>query len=104
MTTEREALAAEVKRLAAHVLAVGRASFETVPAITELHAAIDALRDHQGEVAEGWKLVPVEPPPAMTWAATVTADREWCYHVGRDDARKLWSAMLAAAPQQDTTK
>lgn len=49
-------------------------------------------------VPEGWKLVPVEPPAEMTWAATVTADREWCYHVGRDDAKKLWAAMLAASP------
>lgn len=49
-------------------------------------------------VPEGWKLVPIEPPAEMTWAATVTADREWCYHVGRDDAKKLWAAMLAASP------
>ena len=48
--------------------------------------------------AGGWVAVPVEPTPQMTWAATVTADREWCYHVGRDDAKKLWAAMLAARP------
>lgn len=27
------------------------------------------------------------------------AESAWCYHVGRDDAKKLWAAMLAAAPQ-----
>ena len=48
--------------------------------------------------AGGWVAVPVEPTPQMTSAATVTADREWCYHVGRDDAKKLWAAMLAARP------
>lgn len=59
----------------------------------------DAARAALSEAkAGGWVAVPVEPTPQMTWAATVTADREWCYHVGRDDAKKLWAAMLAARP------
>lgn len=53
--------------------------------------------------AGGWVAVPVEPTPQMTWAATVTADREWCYHVGRDDAKKLWAAILALRPAQQAT-
>lgn len=60
--------------------------------IADAEAALSAAKDG------GWVAVPVEPTPQMTWAATVTADREWCYHVGRDDAKKLWAAMLAARP------
>jgi hypothetical protein len=52
-----------------------------------------------GRVAAGWKLVPVEPTQDMKWAAVVLADRAWCYHVGRDDAAKLWASMLAASPE-----
>lgn len=60
-----------------------------------MRAAAAALSEAK---AGGWVAVPVEPTPQMTWAATVTADREWCYHVGRDDAKKLWAAMLAVRP------
>ena len=68
-------------------------------AIRALLADLDAARAALSEAkAGGWVAVPVEPTPQMTWAATVTADREWCYHVGRDDAKKLWAAMLAARP------
>lgn len=64
--------------------------------LRQIDAALSAPTERV--VPEGWKLVPVEPAHEMTWAATATADRELFYRVGHEDAKKLWAAMLAAAP------
>ncbi len=97
---EREAL---IQRL--------RAAVQTYPQMSEdepggymtefdrlLDEAAAALSAAPVAVPEGYALVPLEPTTEMTWAAALTADREWCYHVDKNDARKLWAAMLSAAP------
>lgn len=50
---------------------------------------------------DGYVLVPIVPTREMTYAAMVTADSEWCYHVGHDDAKKLWASMLTANQAQE---
>lgn len=48
---------------------------------------------------EGWKLVPVEPTPEMLSAIVREADRQESYWAYKPE--KFYSAMLAAAPQED---
>ncbi len=83
-----EHLDAEVERLRAQVSSLSREAWTWSKALeSQLKAA---------QVAPaGSKLVPVEPTPEM-----LAADVETDAFVGIDDARRLWAAMLAAAPAQ----
>jgi hypothetical protein len=99
-------LAAEVKRLATKVQSDQRA--DDVYALWEIVDALaaatreppappegkmgQAVATCAGGVAEGWKLVPIEPDDGMNYAGAVAMDGM------KYDAEKCYRAMLAAAP------
>lgn len=50
-------------------------------------------------VAQGWKLVPVEPTKEMIVAGYAGDFDHVCGHdIGEDGAREIWAAMLSASP------
>lgn len=73
------------ERVLADRMALLAAQAEAVPA--------NHIADSRNMVPQGWKLVPVEPPPEMLSAAY---DRMPHF---TDDPEPVWFAMLAAAPQ-----
>lgn len=58
----------------------------------------------QQAVPEGWKLVPVEPDYSMLSADGCKEHAEGKNCVHHDNRRRIWAAMLAAAPSPDSDK
>ena len=72
-------------------------------ALEDAHEALTAIKDALAQTAhqsgtDGWKLVPVDPTPAM-WTAGGRAIKA-CGGHERDAASLAYAAMLSAAPSQ----
>lgn len=64
-------------------------------------ANLDALMAViHGRTLEGWQLVPVEPNYAMVSADGCKEHHEGQSCIHHDNRRRIWAAMLAAAPKQ----
>lgn len=69
-----------------------------------LRAAMEQSQVNSPEIPEGWKLVPVEPSPEMvTDGAVESYGPLLAGIVYQERVRRAWQAMLAAAPQPQSS-
>jgi len=91
-----------------NVMMVSPVAQEAAAEITRLRAALAEAQRAAYRVPPGWKLMPVEVDDGMIHQGAVSHDHPNVFMggpsmAGKRRAKRMWSAMLAAAPQPPAT-